>query len=55
MTLHWPQITYIVLSAIGLGESLARHGKPRENENAVTSLISLGIWAWLLYEGGFFG
>ena len=56
MVLHWPQITMIVLGAIGLGVHMARHGKAKdESYNAITQVLMLAFEFWLLYEGGFFG
>lgn len=52
--MHWPQITMIILMAMGLGISLANHGKPRSNENAVITIIANVISLGLLYMGGFF-
>jgi hypothetical protein len=57
ITLHWPQITIIVLQLLGLGYAIAMHGKPRRDKNInfwnylITSVISMTI----LYFGGFFG
>ena len=51
----WPQITYIVLVAMSLGLTMAKHGQPRtDNHNAWTSLLALAIVMPLLYFGGFF-
>lgn len=50
----WPQITMIALLALGLGASIADHGKPRSAQNAWVSLISTALMAGLLYAGGFF-
>lgn len=55
MVLHWPQITYIVISTLGIGISIAQHGKPRSNENAFTTIIASCIAYALMYAGGFFG
>ena len=51
----WPQYVYIVLTLIGLGFSLAKHGQPKEeNHNFFVSLISTSLIISLLYFGGFF-
>lgn len=51
----WPQITIIILSAIGLGIYIVKHGQPKnENYNVITHLISIAIVYTLLYAGGFF-
>ena len=56
MILHWPQITVIVLAAIGVGIHFAKHGQPKsESYNGVVQMILVAIEFWLLYEGGFFG
>lgn len=51
----WPQIVWIVLSAIGIGIALVKHGEPRENYNFWVTLISLGFEMMILWKGGFFG
>lgn len=52
----WPQIVWIVLSAMGVTIALVKHGKPREsNYNFWVTLISLGIEMLILWKGGFFG
>ena len=55
MTFHWPQITLIVLGAIGVGIHLAKHGQPKtEKFNGVTQMLVVSLEFWILYEGGFF-
>ena len=50
-----PQICLIVLIALGLGISLAKHGEPRDDTyNFFTTLISSLIYVGLLILGGFF-
>ena len=51
----WPQITMIVLIALGVGISLAKHGEPRGNHSFGASLFSAALSVGLLYAGGFFG
>ena len=52
----WPQIVWIVISGIGLGIALVKHGEPRQsNYNFWVTLMSLGIEVLILYKGGFFG
>jgi soluble lytic murein transglycosylase-like protein len=51
----WPQITVIILFAIGLGVELAKHGKPRTGKHSFWwSLFGNVITIWLLWCGGFF-
>ena len=50
----WPQWTLLFLMALGLGVSLANHGRPRGPESFWTSIISVAITLTLLYLGGFF-
>lgn len=50
----WPQITYIVLTALGLGLVLAKHGQPRKPFDFWDTAISSGLVLGLLYAGGFF-
>lgn len=50
----WPQIAVIGLWAAGIGLALARHGEPETGKHSVfTTLIAVGLMAWLLWEGGF--
>lgn len=51
----WPQIVWIVISAMGIGIALVKHGEPREKYNFWVTLISLGIEILILWKGGFFG
>lgn len=56
MALHWPQLTYVALTLIGLGVTIANHGDRRAGtHNAWASLIARGLVFGLLYAGGFFG
>jgi hypothetical protein len=56
MILHWPQITLIVINAIGLGIHLARNGQSRDESYSFGWQLSAAVLDfWLLYEGGFFG
>lgn len=49
------QIILIALYVLGLGITLANHGKPREGEhNFWVSLLTFGIIMILLWGGGFF-
>ena len=53
--MHWPQYTIIALMLIGAGHNLAKHGEPQNTKhNALTYIISVGIFAFILYKGGFF-
>lgn len=50
----WPQYIYLALMLFGLGVSVANHGKPRSDENAITTLVATVLGFFLLYMGGFF-
>lgn len=50
----WPQITYIVLSVLGLGYVVAKEGQQREPYSTLNRLISMSVGYGLLYAGGFF-
>lgn len=53
MELHWPQIAYIVLHALGLGITAAKNGQQSTYEFGTSIVSSLIVFA-LLYFGGFF-
>ena len=55
MTLGWPQIIYLLLVALSLGVSIAKHGQVRDPYNVMDSIIATTIVLPLLYWGGFFG
>jgi hypothetical protein len=55
MILHWPQITYLALSMLGLGVTMAKHGESKGEYNVLASLIVSIILIWILGCGGFFG
>ena len=56
MIMHWPQITMVVLGAIGLGINIARHGQPKNDTyHGGAHFLILAFEFWILYEGGFFG
>ena len=51
----WPQIVYLIITAMGVGLALARHGKPKEGkDNFWVSLIATSAVWYLLYVGHFF-
>lgn len=52
--MHVPQIIYIILLAIGVLNSTARHGQPQPNYNMWVSLFGTGLTVGLLIWGGFF-
>lgn len=55
MTLHWPQITLMVIYTVALGLSLALHGKKKEGtHNFGLALLTYVLIGLLLYKGGFF-
>lgn len=50
-----PQIIYIVIVALALGLSLAKHGEVEmKRENFWTTFIASSIQLAILYWGGFF-
>lgn len=49
-----PSLILLGLFMLSLGTSIANHGNPRSDENAITTLISIAIWLVLLHWGGFF-
>lgn len=53
--MHWPQVIYLAISLIGVGISLAEHGKPKEGKHSVfVTLFATVVGYVLLYKGGFF-
>lgn len=52
--MNWPQITMIVLLALGVGISMAKHGESRPPYNGTVAIVAAAINAGLLYAGGFF-
>lgn len=50
----WPQVTYIVLTALGFGLTLAKHGQPRDPYNFWHAIFGSGLMFGILYAGGFF-
>jgi len=57
MNIGWPQAIYLVLTIIGLGVELGRHGETKRpaRHNAVSTFIAAAAVLGLLYWGGFFG
>jgi len=57
MTLHAPQIIFLVLTVLGLGIELARDGQPKSDRryNFGLAVIVNGMFCALLWWGGFFG
>lgn len=62
MILHWPQLTYLALTVLGLGVVVAKHGEPKfdrngdvEKHNAILSTVFTAVILFLLFKGGFFG
>jgi len=49
-----PQIITLVLMGIGLLVAANQHGKPREDVNFWSALLSTAMTFGLLYWGGFF-
>lgn len=55
MQSQWPQYVVLFMVVLGLGISLANHGKTKvETESFWTSLFAYAITVWLLLQGGFF-
>lgn len=53
--MNWPQITWIILSALALGIELSKHGEPRTGErNFWLQLFGTLVVAGVLWSGGFF-
>lgn len=50
MVLHWPQITYIILTAIGIGMNITNG----DTKKLLTESIASAIIITILYYGGFF-
>lgn len=51
----WPQITIIVMSALGVGIHLAKHGQPREGKfNLFIATAVAAAEIYVLKQGGFF-
>lgn len=48
-----PQIVTIAFMAMGLGITVAKHGKPRADYNALEHLVNVALTAALLAWGGF--
>ncbi|WP_164831248.1 hypothetical protein [Sinorhizobium meliloti] len=51
----WLQVAYLMLTALGLGVNLAKHGEPRPAYSVWTALVGAAICLGILYWGGFFG
>lgn len=51
----WPQYTYVAITLIGLGITLAKHGEPQGDHSIWITLFAAALIYWLLFEGGFFG
>jgi len=55
MTLHWPQVTILILQLLSLGIALGRSGQSKnQNYNFFTELFNVGITQGLLFLGGFY-
>lgn len=52
--MNWPQVILGALLFVGLGLSLANHGKPREPTNFWLAAIGTALCFGLLWWGGFF-
>jgi len=49
-----PQIIYLILTCLGLGVVMSKHGEPQKPYNIWYSLTSTVLLWILLYWGGFF-
>jgi hypothetical protein len=56
ITLHWPQITILILWAFDLLYVAAHNGETKHEPqyNIVTTALSIALTLWLLIMGGFF-
>lgn len=55
ISLHWPQIMWLVITFLGLGVDLANDGKEKTRKESFTrSLIASAIVLTILWFGGFF-
>lgn len=53
--MHWPQITFIILIAFGLGMTGIKHGELRTDRYSFWwQFVANLVIAWLLWSGGFF-
>jgi hypothetical protein len=56
LTLHWPQLLVIVLTVMGVGIHMAKHGEKRDDYFNAGSMFLISVFEmWVLYMGGFFG
>lgn len=46
--MNWGFITILILFAMTLGISMERHGKPRHNENAWVTFLSIAMYLTLI-------
>lgn len=55
--MHWPQITWIVLTAGTVGLVAAKNGQPKPNKNydILSTTITVVTELSILYLGHFFG
>ncbi len=50
-----PQILVVMFLILGVIVHIVNHGKPIDGYyNGIAKFIANSIWAWILYEGGFF-
>ena len=50
-----PQILIIMFLILGVIVHIVNHGKTMDTEyNGIAKFIANSIWAYILYEGGFF-
>lgn len=51
-----PQITYLIISALGVGIVMTKHGEGRTDKyNFWTTLLGILVQIGIMYWGGFFG
>lgn len=53
--MKWPQVTFIVLLAIGWVATLLKHGETKVTKHDIgIQAASVAVTCWLLWCGGFF-
>jgi hypothetical protein len=55
ITLHAPQITFLILMTLAVINHTAHHGESREPYNGPAALLDAVVTTAILYWGGFFG
>ena len=55
MTLHWPQIMWIIMTVILQGIGIYATAKEGHAGSVLGMITVIACETWLLYMGGFFG